>query len=114
MISRSTTQFVQMLYSLLFTDGALLHKEKLYDFLYEQDFDGSFLDLFKRQVNHQADLKDLILNLHTGMAYVSRTQTLAEKQQIGQILIKRLALSMLKLLDGHSLNFNIKIPGDSE
>jgi len=107
-----------MLYNLVFTEdigfGPALYKEKLYDFLYEENFDGSFLDLYNRHVNNERDLKDLILNLHTGMAYVSRTQTLADKQAIGQNLIKSLALSMLKLLDPDEINFGIPIPKDED
>jgi hypothetical protein len=118
MISRRTTHHVQMLYDLVFTEdmgfGPVLHKEKLHDFLYEDDHEGSFLDLYKRQVETPADLKNLILNLHTGMAWVSKTQTLETKKQIGQQFIKHLALSMLRLLDPYHLDFNVQIPNDPE
>jgi hypothetical protein len=109
MISRKTTHLVQMLYELIFTEdigfGPALYKEKLYDFLYENDHEGWFLDLYKRQVKNEMDLKNLILNLHTGMAYTSRTQTLKDKQEVGQQVIKHLAISILKMLEGDFMSW---------
>jgi hypothetical protein len=94
--------------------GPILHKEKLHDFLYEDNHEGPFLDLYKRHVETPADLKNLILNLHTGMAWVSKTQTLETKKEVGQQFIKDLALSILRLLDPYHIDFNIQIPKDPE
>jgi hypothetical protein len=109
MISRRTTHLVQMLYDLIFTEdigfGPVLDKEKLYDFLYENDHEVWFLDLYKRQVKNEVDLKSLILNLHTGMAYTSRSQTLKDKQELGQQVIKHLAISILKMLDSDFMSW---------
>jgi len=109
MISRKTTHLVQMLYDLIFTEdfglGPVLNKEKLYDFLYENDHEGWFLDLYKRQVKNEVDLKSLILNLHTGMAYTSRTQSLQNKQEVGQEVVKHLAISILNMLDSDFMSW---------
>jgi hypothetical protein len=105
MISRKAALHVQNLYYTLFCEisefmfGAYLHKDRLYDFLYENDFEGWFLDLYQRQVKTSEDLRHFILNLHTGMAYVSKHQTLSDKKAIGQSMIKRLATSVLKMLE---------------
>ena len=74
----------------------LLDKDKLHYFLYEEEHEGWFVDLFDRHVKYVGDLKRFILNLHTGMAYVSKTQTLNDKKAIGQSMLKRLAISILK------------------
>jgi hypothetical protein len=85
--------------------GPVLDKEKLYDFLYENDHEGWFLDLYKRHVRNEVDLKDLILNFHTGMAYTSKSQDLKAKQEVGQHVIKHLAISILKMLESDFMDW---------
>jgi hypothetical protein len=105
MISRKSTVRIQQFYELVFCPdplgyGPLLDKEKLHYFLYEEEHEGWFVDLFDRHVKYVPDLKRFILNLHTGMAYVSKTQTLNDKKAIGQSMLKRLAISILKEAEG--------------
>jgi hypothetical protein len=104
MISRKTAVIIQQLYEHLFCKdpallGLYLEKDELHYFLYEDNHEGWFLDIFKRRVNTPTDLKHFILDLHTGMAYTSRTQNMDQKRETGQRLLRHLAISILKALE---------------
>lgn len=105
MISRGTAAQIQRLYQIVFCEDeanfgvALLNKDKLYMFLYEDYHEAWFLDIIRRRVETADQLKHFILDLHTGHAYVSKTHNMDQKRERGQGLLKALAVSMLKILE---------------
>src|SRR4029450_3747551 len=103
MISRKTTVIIQQLYEQVFCTDPILYeplldKDKLYYFLYEDNHKGGFLDILRRRINTAPDLRNFVLDLHTGLAYTSRTKKTEEKRETGQRLLKHLAVSILKFV----------------
>ncbi|MBE3143061.1 MAG: hypothetical protein IMZ61_03955, partial [Planctomycetes bacterium] len=104
MISRKATITLAELYDTSFSGRVKkagvrlshyeLKKVKLYDFLYEQDYEAWFLNQIKalRETNERA-LSEFIMKLHTGESIVNATPDWSweERKRLGQLLLIELA-----------------------
>jgi hypothetical protein len=76
------------------------HGDKLYDFLYENEFDAYLLNALHSIPSYSSrGLKDYILQLHTGESIVSHTKdfTWEHRQLLGQRILKDLAECLINL-----------------
>jgi hypothetical protein len=107
MISRKTTKTLAELYNNNFlkshgktTYGKYiftLDKNKLYDYLYERDYEVWFLIAVRNLHDDERSLKEFIMELHTGISLYNATQSWPDEQRIklGQRLLHDLAEDIL-------------------
>jgi len=100
MISRKSTRHISHLYFIGFShvvDGIWgtrqFNLEALKTFLYENDYEGWFIELVEQSVDEEGDLDKFILGLHTGesLVYAPKVQTVEDRQELGQTYLLRLA-----------------------
>lgn len=110
MISRKSTKALAELYDATFgrmkssggySDSSyyyVLETDRLYDFLYENDFDPWLLNAVKAlNATKERGLKEFIMELHTGETVASATPNMDwdQRSKLGQAFIKDLAEAIL-------------------
>lgn len=111
MISRKSTKALADFYHVRFKDSRsvttiygnvnyyyVLEKDRLYDFLYNNDFDAWFINAAKSlSKDNERGLKEFIMRLHTGETVVPATSNWdwEQRSKLGQRLIKDLAEAIL-------------------
>lgn len=99
MFSRRTTKTLAEVFQMMFRSRqGNLEKNRLYDFLYERDYDTWFLNAMKKlPSSHSRALKELVMRLHTGETVVSATPdwTWEQRSKLGQRLLKDIAEDVL-------------------
>ncbi len=82
------------------TETHVLKREALYDFLYENDYEASFLNAIENlsKYDHPRELKEFLMKLHTGESLANATPNWAweQRQKLGQRYLKDLAEDIIK------------------
>jgi len=111
MISRKSARLIAELYEQEFTSIALPNLQqtcgrvtqwsKLYEFLYDLEYDSAFLEWLEKSVRTGVVLKDFIMRIHTGESLNAITIKLskAEKAARAQELLRILARDILNLFN---------------
>ena len=103
MISRKSTLAIAEAYDNRFVyrgrSDFTYHKDALYDFLYENEFDAYLLNAFRAIPGYEKrGLKDYIQRLHTGESIAANTTsfTWEQRQLLGQRILKDLAECLIR------------------
>jgi hypothetical protein len=106
MISRKSTMAIAEAYTTKFRtlpsrgfsrSGPIVAREDLYKFLFENDYEPQFCNIFKN-IYDLKRLNDLILGLHTGESLVEFTPSWLqnERQKLGQTCLKNMARDFMR------------------
>lgn len=120
MISRKSSLIISLAYDKAFVSSQkssifrTFRNEKLYEYLYARDYEEAFLGLIRqiKVYQHTRQLKDFILQLHTGESLVNATQdwTWDARRSSGQYFLKKLALDiMISYLDSNISSYSSDI-----
>jgi hypothetical protein len=100
MISRKTAMDIANIYTSKFSyrsnssrgSDEKVYRDSFYDFLYEREYEAWFCNMVKK-IFHIRDLKEWLLQIHTGESFVSATPNWPwdKRQALGQIYLKNLA-----------------------
>lgn len=112
MISRKSAKLIAEIYETIFTYTGVkktmgnsqhpetkVKREKLYDFLYENEYNVAFLKLIKNlSLFGKRNIKELIMGLHTGESLYKITEgwTWRDRGKKGQEYLKNLAEDLIK------------------
>jgi hypothetical protein len=106
MISRKTAKRVAEAYTLAYSYYShplyYLNRDKLHDFLYEEDYESWFLNLIKRMSEHalnNRELKEFLMRLHTGESVVATQWTWEDRRKLGQRYLKDLAEDIINVYE---------------
>lgn len=105
MISRSTSLAIASAYTDRFTSTSRLshggstgkvHRDSLYDFLYESDYEAWFCNLAKANFQIR-ELKEWLMKIHTGESFAAVTKDWSwdQRAKLGQRYLRDLALDHL-------------------
>src|ERR1044072_9400877 len=97
MVSRRSTLRIERLYEVLFTDGRvpLFDFQKLWDYLYEEEVEGWFLEQIK-SIQYPSQFRDVVLGLHTDTTLKAKHLLPEVRQEIAQKILWQLAVAILK------------------
>lgn len=117
MISRAATKILAKIYGNLFTkrvfkrtvirqyEDYVVVKNRLYDFLYERDYEAWFLNATQEHhIYRHRHLVEFIMKIHTGESLISARPewTLEQRKKLGQRYLKDLAEDIIKDLKSSS------------
>lgn len=92
---------MERLYEVLFSEAILPYEplfffERLWEFWYEQDVEGWFLDSIKR-ISTPSEFREMVLGLHTGVTFSGQELDLKPRQVIGQRILLQMMIAVLKV-----------------
>lgn len=113
MISRATTKLIAEIYNdfyyvrKFYGSGGQYYEldtNKLYDFLYERDYQAWFLNIIKGLGRYERSLVEFIMKIHTGESLVSGTVdwTWEQRGKLGQTYLKDLAKDIIEYCEVHN------------
>jgi len=110
MISRATALALATAYTGRFTSSAtrdrsaIVHRDAVYDFLFENEYEAWFCNLAKAHT-YVRNFKEFWLRIHTGESIVPVTKDWSweQRRKKGQQLLRELAKDHLKWFDGAKL-----------
>ena len=120
MISRKTAMVIADQYTLKFTsftystygNREVIHADKLYDFLYENEYEPWFCNVARQNKVIIRNVRDFFLQIHTGESFANATPNWSwdQRQTLGQQYLKYLARDMLNFYKANmSSDFEAKL-----
>lgn len=91
---------MERLYEILFSEAMLPYEplfnfERLWEFWYEEDLDGWFVESIKR-LSTPLQFKDMVLGLHTGFTLANSGADTSRFNEIGQRILMQMMIALLK------------------